>query len=165
MNAKPTHAARHHYISKNRGFSLIEVLVVLVIAGIVASAGYASYSALVGSSSARSDASSLASLFNYARSQAILRNQPVTITTTGNWSGVKTVTVNGNQIRSVNPGFATVTATSSLATTTVVFDNRGRITPRTARTFTFCSQLDTDQGVQLTINTMGRVSSAVITCP
>jgi len=111
MNAKPTHAARYHYITKNKGFSLIEVLVVLAIAAIVATAGYASYSALVGSSSARSDASSLASLFNYARSQAILRNQAVTVTTTGNWSGAKTVTVNGNQIRSVNGGFNTVTTT------------------------------------------------------
>jgi type IV fimbrial biogenesis protein FimT len=71
-----------------RGFTLIEALVVLSIAGILLAIGVPNLSFLIASMNARSASFDLVADLATARSEAIKRNQPVTVepVVAGNWS-------------------------------------------------------------------------------
>jgi len=72
----------------HRGFTLIEALVVLTIAGVLLAIGAPNLSFLIASLNARSASFDLVADLALARSEAIKRNQPVTVEplVTGNWS-------------------------------------------------------------------------------
>jgi type IV fimbrial biogenesis protein FimT len=75
-------------IAAHRGFTLIEALVVLTIAGVLLAIGAPNLSFLIASLNARSASFDLVADLALARSEAIKRNQPITVEplVTGNWS-------------------------------------------------------------------------------
>ncbi len=73
-----------------QGVSLIEIMVTIAIGIILVSAGLPTMSSWVQSNQLNSRASSLASVLRAARSEALTRNNTVTLatTTSGDWSGI-----------------------------------------------------------------------------
>lgn len=63
----------------DRGFTLIELLITLVVAGVLVAIGIPSLKTFVASNRLSSNVNTMIGLINYARSEAIVRNQPVVI--------------------------------------------------------------------------------------
>jgi len=66
-----------------KGFTLVELLIVLVIAGILTTFGVPAFTTLVKDNRLSSDANRLAATIKFARSEAVKRNQIVTIARAG----------------------------------------------------------------------------------
>ena len=64
---------------RSRGFTLVEMLVVMAISAILIAAAVPSFQALIASTRASSASGTLLSNLEYARSEAIRRNQNVTV--------------------------------------------------------------------------------------
>ena len=84
------------------GFTLAELLVVVVILGILASLGASSYQSLIQSQQAKSASFELLSSLSLARSEAIKRNNDVTLTPTNstNWGKGWAITSAAGTIKS-----------------------------------------------------------------
>jgi type IV fimbrial biogenesis protein FimT len=121
--------------SKASGFTVVEVLIVLVIVGVLAVLAAPSFSNIMASRSAKSAASELFSSLQRARSEAIARNANVTISpVSGSWqngwqilSSTNAVLDNRSQVKG-----ATVTGPTS-----VIYRASGRISGTTAPSFVF----------------------------
>lgn len=75
-------------LNDNHGFTLIEILIVLVIVGVLATLAAPSFSELVISNRLTGQANSLHSALAVARSEAIKRSRPTCVVRTGtNWEG------------------------------------------------------------------------------
>ena len=74
-----------------QGFTLIELMVTVAIAGILMSVGLPSFNQTISNGRLTSNINKLVTAFNYARSEAVKRNQSVTVIKigggTGNWTG------------------------------------------------------------------------------
>ena len=64
---------------RSRGFTLVEMLVVMAISAILIAAAVPSFQSLIASTRASSASGTLVSNLEYARSEAIRRNQNVTV--------------------------------------------------------------------------------------
>lgn len=78
-------------LGKNRGFTLMEMLVTLAVVAIVASLAVPSFQNMIATQRVRSAANDLVASLNFARSEAVKRNRVVTITPAGSWAGGWTV--------------------------------------------------------------------------
>lgn len=83
------------YQARQRGFTLIELIVVMVIIGIAAGIAIPSFRGFTNSTNATTAANDLVSALNLARSEAVTRGRNVTVcksanqtacTTSGNWA-------------------------------------------------------------------------------
>jgi len=111
-----------------RGFTLIEALVVLSIAAIVLAIGAPNLSFLIGSIRARSATFDLVSDLTLARSEAIKRNQAVTvepIESANGWSGGWQIVTGGVTLRQHPALPPSLTVTSAAAN--LQFQPNGRI--------------------------------------
>lgn len=119
-----------HPAARGRGFSLIELVVVVAVLGVLASLAAPSMSRLVATQRVRTSAANLHLTLLRARSEALKRNAPVTLSAVnGDWSGGwnVTATVSGapRVLEAVQAqGAVAVTATPAL--TSVVFGYDGR---------------------------------------
>lgn len=75
----------------SRGFTLVEMLVVIAISAILIAAAVPSFQSLIASSRASSASGNLRSSLEFARSEAIRRNQNVTVCRTGNANAAELV--------------------------------------------------------------------------
>jgi type IV fimbrial biogenesis protein FimT len=118
-----------------QGFTLIEALVVMVIASILAAVAMPSFSAFMADQRARGVASDFVTALVAARSEAIKRNGNVTITAatvggSADWGAGWVITAaDGTQIdrRDVPAGKLTG-STAPANTNTIVFNSSGRMT-------------------------------------
>ncbi len=84
------------------GFTLVELLVVVVVLGILASLGASGFQSLIQSQQAKNASFELFSSLNLARSEAIKHNNPVTLTPTDatNWGKGWVITSSAGTIKS-----------------------------------------------------------------
>lgn len=120
-----------------RGFTLVELMVVIAILAIGASLAMPEFSRMVAQNQVRSAAFDLYASIVKARSEAIARNGTVTLAAaTGGWAAGWTVTA-GSPVVTVDskagPGGITVTG----PTTAITFDYSGRV--NAAANFTITS--------------------------
>ena len=129
---------RHHsMLQAQRGFTLLESVIVIAIMAILTGVGSASFVWLNQSTSIRGAAFDLVADLDYARSEAVKRNDDVTVQpVNANWAQGWQVVAGGQVLRSrealgAQIGFAA-------APTALTFDGAGRAALATVRNFQIC---------------------------
>lgn len=162
---------------RTKGFTLLELVIVLVISAIVIGGALPSMTQSVRNNTVASQNLSIISMLNFARSEAIRRNTDVTLelTAVGNtWSAViedpnNEVAVEGcvvGQLRCTSQSGVALTASAN----TIVFNNRGYIRDNddawTAETLYLQHQHCSGQNQRSRINITptGQVSSCSLAC-
>lgn len=91
--------ARKNKRDNSEGFTMIELLIVITIAGILASLAMPSFTNLIRDTRLSTTANSILSSLTYARSEAVKRNRAVSVEKKGQWSSGWDVVAGGEVIR------------------------------------------------------------------
>lgn len=154
---------------KQQGLTLVELLVGLVIVGIAASLAVPAFGQLIDAQRRQDTAQQLASGLRLARTEAILRGQPVMVQAQdSDWSRGWNVFVdpNRNQVRDedelaltefVTPRNVRVVGNSKVAAR-IGFDNTGRLLNNANGTLAVCLKDSAASHYQLAIAVTGRVT-------
>ena len=113
---------------RDRGFTLLELMIALTVVAILATLAAPSFRALMANQRVRSASSDLVLQLTLTRSEAIKQNAAITIASaagTTAWQGGWNITGSGGAIKK-QEAFARVTITSSA--TNVVYNRSGRAT-------------------------------------
>ena len=161
------------------GFTLIELLVTVAIVGILLTVAVPNFSAFISNSRERADVQQLMQSLVAARSEAVLRARPVTLTASGgDWTKGWRIWVDLNANASYDSGEefkmvaeiktnALISATlSGAAVTSVSFDNQGFIQDSKPVVFSYRSSPEKcshDRNVNITAS--GQVTIADRVCP
>jgi prepilin-type N-terminal cleavage/methylation domain-containing protein len=123
-----------HARQKNRGFSLIEMLIVISVLAILAAIGVANYNSYARSVRFREVNNRIAQLFQDTSARAINRSEKFTMTFTLNQAAGADITVTGDKSSETISLESDAELTSvkyknkTTNTTSLVFDTRGRTT-------------------------------------
>ena len=123
------------------GFTLVELLIVITIASILAAIALPSFKSLNESQRVKNAAYEIYSVLNLARSEAIKRNKNITVTPSPSWTALASINVADGGVTLVDrptPKGIKITASAS-ATSGITYQHNGR-TSITAAPITF--QLD-----------------------
>lgn len=117
---------------RSGGYTLAELLIVIVIAGIIATIAVPRLSAMIRNLSARSAVSKVVSDLTLARTQAVREGRTVSLTVTG--AGTYRVTVDqgeqpDNVLKTVNVSGTQKNVSLAPNPTTISFDPRGMLRP------------------------------------
>lgn len=114
--------------ARQRGFTAIEALIVMAIAGILAAMAAPSMRTLLTTQSVKGISYDLISDLAYARGEAIARSANVVVTSTGgaDWKRGWTITTGGNTIRSQSAKFGAYTASEKNSLASLTFNRTGR---------------------------------------
>ena len=147
----------------SNGFTLIELMVVIVLLGLVAGIAIPSFNDLIQSNRQTALTNSMVGLLSFARSEAIRRGESVTVTASGNafqaQLGDGTVI---RQLEDAEPGqISQVTGGSN-----TVFRATGLITAATNVNFTICAKSGSQPNL-INVNRGGQVTqlTSVGNCP
>jgi type IV fimbrial biogenesis protein FimT len=149
-----------------RGFTLPELLVVLVVLGVLLTLGVPSFTAFIRNQRVKTASFDLLASLTVARSEAIVKNTSVTLTpTSGVWTSGWTITY-------VDAGGTTVTLRSQDAIpgitingpTSVVYRGSGRINATSAPQFELTGTGDSIVPRCITVDLSGRPVSKATTC-
>ncbi|MDI9246787.1 GspH/FimT family pseudopilin [Marinobacter sp. CHS3-4] len=159
-------------LHKNAGFTLVEMIVVLVVLAIITMAVIPGFGNLISKNQRVADVNLLVSSLNFARTEAIKRGNNVTFSTDGGlgsgWcvhSGDASNDCASDQIRSFqSSGNMTFTETAS----DIVFDRRGFLVPQAAQSFQIypddCPSGDPDLRI-IRVSPVGRTELDDGVCP
>ena len=118
--------------SRQRGFTLVELMIGLAIVGILVMGALPSYTAWIQNTKIRNAAESVQNALQLARAEAIQRNTSVqfALTTDSGWTVSIVAPAETVQTRAAAQGSAGVTSTTlPAAATTVTFNSLGRVVP------------------------------------
>jgi len=108
----------------SRGFTITELLIVVVIAGVLMAAALPAYNDFVRNQRVKTASFDVFSTLVYARSEAVTRNASVTVTPSGgNWASGWTVTDTGGTVLRSQEALRNITITGP---TSVVYAGTGR---------------------------------------
>ena len=156
-------------ITQQFGFTLLELMIVLVIAGILMAVAFPSFSTLTRNNCLTIKANSFVNSLQYARSEAIKRNAPITLNasngsvSTNEWgTGWAIVDGAGSNLKLIQLDCATTTVNETGDDTRFTYQGDGFID--SAGTFEICDDRDNERGKQITISATGRPSTDRIDC-
>jgi len=170
---KRTACSHDRVLHPRRGFTLIELIVSVTVAGILAAIAVPAFSNFVQNDRDVAQVNSLVESLNYARGEAVKRDASVTVCPANaagtacsggaNWYG-GWVVVDSNPadppLQSVPPlaGSNTITATGS--TTGITFISSGLVTPSALTTFAVCDPRGAAYALEVEVNSTGRVAAS-----
>lgn len=162
-------------MQQSKGFTLLELMVTLAIFVILVSVGLPQMSSWISANQMDSRVSSIAGMLRSARSEALTRNNTVTLATGGNsqdWANSITMytdTSGGNDAFNVSDGdelireidLTTNQVTingNSIAGAYISFSNNGRLDETGNAIIEVCNGSNTEGGKTISVNIVGRVS-------
>lgn len=164
-----------------RGFTLVEMMVVLALAVVLLTIGVPSFSQIIKNNRLIAQTNALSGLLASARSEAITRRAVVTVCGSSNgtacdgqWSvgGISFLDVNGNAVVNTGDGDAVLKYVNRVpdkvnialvGATTVRFNSQGFAVAGSAGTLRFCDDRGNKYARALNISATGRVSVATDT--
>jgi type IV fimbrial biogenesis protein FimT len=159
--------------SSEKGFTLIELMVVIAIAGILVSMAAPSFTNMTKNSRMRSEANALIGAFAYARTEAVRRGNEVHIGAQGGGGGVVVWvdqtggTANswdaGEELRLWEPMHNSMTISSAGNINSFRFNGAGIV--NTADVLTLCDDRTAETGRTITLLVSGLTYISDITCP
>lgn len=115
------------------GFTLIELMVTVSVAAILLAIGVPSFNGFVLNQRVKNASFDIYSMLTYARSEAIKRNNNVTVTAAnGGWQNGWSI-ASGGAVIGQNAGFSNLSVTN--ASSSITYGNSGHITAAAAMTF------------------------------
>lgn len=102
--AYPLQSTRWYCLNKGKGFTLIEMMIVVVILGVLATLAAPSFREYILAQRIKNAAFDLNATLTYARSEAIMRNTTVTVVPIGaSWENGWNVSSGGTTLRTQSP--------------------------------------------------------------
>ncbi|MEM6484847.1 MAG: GspH/FimT family pseudopilin [Pseudomonadota bacterium] len=183
----PSLARRAYARGSHRGFSLIELMMVVTLAGLILVFGAPSFQASLERNRLQSGASTVASALSFARSEAVIRGAPVSICPTvdttacsgSNWETGWLIfvddgdgggapadgTQNGSErllrIGEASPPGVTVRTVNFAAGTSITFEDDGRILQDIQGTITVCDARGANEARGFVVQISGQTRRAV----
>ena len=161
-----------HRSSSEKGFTLIELMVVIAIAGILVSMAAPSFTAMTKNSRMRSEANALIGAFAYARTEAVRRGNQVHIGAQGGGGGVVVWvdqtggTANswdaGEELRLWEPIHNSMAINSAGNINFFTFNGTGVV--NTADVLTICDDRTGETGRTITLLVSGLTYISDVTC-
>lgn len=176
------HIAATDKTRRQQGFSLIELMVVLVLVAILAGLGMPSLRASIDRNAVSAEALRIVKLLNFARSEAVTKDQNIVIDPNSNgtnwgggWNIYSDAVANLAQafnaaegdllLQEVGSDASSVVITSNVnGSNRVMFQRNGRMVNAPAVQIAVCDIAMSDRvdGTLITINSVGRVRTSVI---
>lgn len=151
-------------VPRQRGFSLIELMVVVTMVAIMLGIGIPSFKSFTSSQRVKGAAVDFATALLQARSEAIKRNSAVTIAQhASGWTYGWTVTVGATTLATQEALTSMTVGTTPSGTSSVVYSGNGRITAASTLRFQFGSD-DTTSVRCVSVSTSGVPSTTTSSC-
>lgn len=146
------------HIEKPKGFTLIELMIVIALIAVIASFAVPQFGRMIESNRVISTTNSIVGLINFSRSEAIRRGERVTVTAQ-NDTLATTLTSDNSVIRQIEEAEGNISITDAAIT----FRANGLTTSAGDTTFTVCA--GEAAGRQIIVTKGGRVTSDGFACP
>ena len=169
--------------STTSGFTLLELLVAIAVSTILLTIGIPSFMSMIAQNQRVSHTADVYNAFNFARAEAIARNQPVVMCKSSNQSSCNAAATwadgwliyanadnsinsfdpaNGDQLLRAHDGFKQFTLTSTTLTDRAVFLPTGRA--QVDGELRLCPQSDALEGRSIQITSTGRPRTVTYDC-
>src|SRR5690554_7277852 len=148
----------------SRGFTLIELMIVLALLAIVATVALPGFTNLIESSRITSTTNSLVGLLNFARSEAIRHGRTIAVVPIGgDYANGVAVQVGGGDLRTIEgpPGNLTIAMTAGAA---LSFRANGLSGQPNDVSYQVCGESG-NRGTQITVTQGGQIRSESVVCP
>lgn len=151
---------------KNSGFTIVELMIVVVIIGVIAGFAVPQYGSLMSKKSLLSESRRLTSVLKLARSEARARGALITITRpdTTDWGGTLTVSEGvGTDLEEIEitEGRGNLSVDASFNTSTIVFNPRGWV--QSSFTIGICtSATNQTAGRLISVNRVGKITEKAL---